>query len=538
MSDDPCHVDPDEPRPRSEDGDPDAAKLLEDMTSAGNVGTPPEAVGGVTPPGMGRVAMRGGISTTASRVATVGIGLVATAALARLLRPEDFGLVAKVTALTGLINLLGELGTSIAVVQAPALNRDQEAAFFWWNGLVSLGLGVILAAASPLIAAFYADTRVIGITLIIALAVTIRGVGVVPLALLRRRCAFTTVSVIHVAATVFAAIVAVMLTRPLGHYALPAQTAALAVMTTLGAVVVSGGIPGIRFRRTGIGGQFRLGMNFTAIGLVNYFARNLDNILIGKYISEAALANYTKAYGLLMLPLSQVAQPISQVAVPTLSRLQDRPEEYRRIFLRGASLSFLVQVPASILVACAARPLVLTMLGDQWTRAIPIFYALAPAVLTSTTAPGTYWIIPSLGLAGRQFWIVCVNTAIIISAIVVGLRFGVLGVAYAFSAASVLLRYPSLLYSMKPSPVGVHEFLATGLVPLGASVIAGASCLGAAAAWEPTSAPLALLYRSLVFTIVYVVCVWRTSPGRRAWAMTRRHLLPKLPGKLAGCSTS
>ena len=486
----------------------------------------------------GRDSLRGGVLITASKFVVVVVGLAGTAVLARVLHPADFGLVAKVTALTGLVNLLSETGTAIAIVQAPSLSQRQRSAFFWCNSAVALLLAILLAIVSPFISAFYGDTRVLTISLAIAVAVGVRCVGVVPMSLLRRERRFGTLAAIQVTATSLSIATAIGLSGVLGFWALVIQVVVLSVANTLLAIAVAGGLPPILFRGAGIRRQFNLGMGFNASAAINYFSRNLDNILIGKFIGEVALANYTKAYGLLMLPLSQIAQPISQVAVPTLSRLQDRPDEYRRQFLTGASLSFLVQIPAAVFVACAAEPMVLTMLGDQWTDAVPIFYALAPAVLVSTTAPGSYWIVPSLGLAGRQFWLVCINTTAIVAAITIGLRYGVIGVAYGFSVASVLMRYPSLCYSMKPSPVGVHEFLATGLVPLAASVIAGASCMGAAAPWEPTTAPIALVYRGSVFITVYVACVMRTSPGRQAWAMTRRHLLPKLPGRLAGWSSS
>lgn len=472
-----------------------------------------------------RSSLTGGVLTTASRMIVVAVGLAGTAVLARVLEPADFGLVAKVTALTGLVNLLSETGTAIAIVQAPTLSRRQTSAFFWWNTGIALALAIVLAASSPLIAAFYNDRRVSGIALLIAVAVAVRCVGVVPMSLLRRERRFGTLAWIQVVATLLSLFVAVASAATVGYWALVIQTAVLCTANTVLAVSAAGGLPPIVFRGTGIREQFNLGMGFNASATINYFSRNLDNILIGKYVGEAALASYTKAYGLLMLPLSQVAQPISQVAVPTLSRLQDRPSEYRRQFLIGASLSFLVQVPASVFVACAAEPIVLTILGDQWTDAIPIFYALAPAVVVSTTAPGSYWIVPSLGLAGRQFWLVCINTTAIVLAIVVGLRFGVLGVACGFSAASVIMRYPSLLYSMKPSPVGVHEFLATGLPPLASSLVAGAACTAAVWVWEPPAAPLALLYRLSVFGVAYIACIARTSAARRAWVLVRQHLL-------------
>ena len=477
-------------------------------------------------PTTGRVAMRGGLSTTVARLAVVFIGLAGTAVLARLLTPADFGLVAKVTALTGIVNLLGEVGISIAVVQASELNGRQIAAFFWWNALVSVGLGTILILVSPLIAAFYRDSRVVSITMIIATAITIRGIGVVPMAVLRRNCQFTTMAAVQISAATVAVPTAIVLSQRVGFYSLAIQIAAMAMTTTILAIACTGGLPKLLLRGTGIGDQFKLGLNFTAQGLINYFARNSDNILIGRYVGETALANYSKAYGLLMLPLSQIAGPLSQVAVPILSRLQDRPTEYRRQFLVGSSLSFLVQLPAAILVTCTARPLVLTLLGGQWESAIPIFYALAPAVVVSTTAPGTYWIIPSLGLAKRQLPIVIVNTIVVVIAIAIGLQYGVLGVAVGFTLASTLLRYPSLRYAMKPSSVATGEFLMTGLTPLLASLASAIGMWALVWLWEPAMAPLALIYRIILFTAFYAALVWPTTAGRRLVMLMKQHLLP------------
>ena len=121
------------------------------------------------------------------------------------------------------------------------------------------------------------------------------------------------------------------------------------------------------------------GANVTLFDLVNYFHRNLDNVLIGKVWGDEPLGYYSRAYALLMLPIQRIRGPLNTVAFPALSRLHGQPEEYRKYFRRLVSAVAYGSMPLTAFLFVASRPLVEIALGPGWSGVVPLFAVLAIA---------------------------------------------------------------------------------------------------------------------------------------------------------------
>jgi PST family polysaccharide transporter len=219
------------------------------------------------------------------------------------------------------------------------------------------------------------------------------------------------------------------------------------------------------------------GGHLTGFNLLNYLTRNGDNILIGRFLGSAPLGIYAKAYGLLMFPVQQINAPLNGVVLPALSRLQGKPDEFRRYFLRAVEVLAFIGMPIIIFSFADARVLVLAVLGPKWLGAVEIFRLLAPAALVGTVNVAPVWIFTSLGRTDRQFLWGAVSTPIILAGFLVGLRWGAAGVAASFSITFGISFLLLVFDACRHSPVRLRNLAAVLLLPFCMSALAAGTTI-------------------------------------------------------------
>ncbi len=392
-------------------------------------------------------SVRGGAVTMASQGAKFFLGMGSTVVLARLLTPQDFGLIAMVTAVTGFVAVFKNMGLSMATVQRAEVNHGQISTLFWINVILSLGVMLVTAALAPVIAWFYGEPRLTWITLALAGAFIFGGLTVQHQALLRRNMRFGTLALIGIIGMVVGIVTAVIAAwYGAGYWALVLMQLATAITSAIAVWVVCGWRPGLPVRRSGVREMLAFGGNLTGFSFLNYFARNADNLLIGKFWGSGQLGLYSKAYGLLLLPLRQIKRPITAVTIPALSRLQNDPETYRRYYYRAISTIAFITMPLVAMLAALSHEIIPIVFGKQWTDSAIIFKLLAFAAFFQPVLGTTDWVFISLGQTKRMMYWGLIGVPAIILSFVVGLPWGVLGVATSYTICSVvIIAVPSLL---------------------------------------------------------------------------------------------
>jgi len=478
---------------------------------------------------LGRATMSAGMYTMISQITTTVIKMAGMMVLARIIAPASFGLIAKVASIVGLTSLIGDFGISVPIIQSKEISQKQLSSLFWVIVGVGGSLAVAVVVASPAIAWFYSDPRVISVAMMSAVSLLLRTPATHHTAMLRRRLQLGRLAIVEVVAAIVSIAVAITLAMlDFGYWALLFQAMVFAGATTLGATLATGWFPDWHFSLGEIKEKLKMGGNFTAGTIMNYIARNGDNVLIARVWGEASCAFYTKAYGLLLLPVQQISGPMGKVAVPALSRLQDEPERYNRFFYRGCTISFVLQIPIVIFAAFAGREIVLAMLGPAWAAAVPIFVALTPALFIAATGPATSWVFLSRGDTDRWFKMVIVNSIGTILAFFVGVKYGPIGVAMGFSISAVLLRIPNILYCFQPTTLQLGKFLGLMVPPILCSVVS--VLVGFAVIhWSGFANPwLVVTLKAMVFFLVYLVTISMTSAGRIALETIRPHIPKRL----------
>ena len=461
--------------------------------------------------------VRGGAVTLGAQAVKFVLQLVSTAVLARLLTPNDFGLIAMVAAFTGFVSLFNDLGLSMATVQRQHITHDQVSTLFWINVALSLLFMLLAAVVAPAFAWFYGEPRLTLITLATAATFIFGGLTAQHTALLRRQMRFTPLALIEIASLAAGITTAITLASlGFGYWSLVAMTAAAAAATMLLTWLSSGWKPGLPKRRSGVRPMLAFGGSLTAFNFLNYFTRNADNVIVGTMLGAPTLGIYSRAYNLLMLPISQINDPIGGVAMPALSRLQNDPAGFRRYYVRAIQTLAFATMPLVLFCFVATDAIILTILGPQWTDAVSVFrwLALGAFVGTINFAPG--WLCVSLGRANRQLYWAILSAPLAVLAFFVGAHWGVDGVAAAFSVSWTLLFILFVVYACYGSPVRLRDLVRCLWRIVAASVLAGIG-LGilAEALWPELSPGARLIGDGLLFATMYLGC-WMVIPGGRA----------------------
>jgi len=437
--------------------------------------------------------------------------------LARLIAPQDFGLIAMVASISNFVKLFRDLGLSQATIQKAEINHSQVSTLFWLN--VGLGTVVMLVAAAlaPAIASFYSEPRLISITLCMACGFAISGFAVQHQALLNRQMRYGTIASIQVTAAsvgVATAIISALLGA--GYWALVIMELATALTSTVGVWVMCSWRPGLPTRHSNVRSMVAFGSNLTGFSILNYFSRNLDNILIGRYWGAQQLGLYAKAYQLLYIPIQQINTPISKVVIPALSRLQTDPKRYRAYYYKAILLIVTFGMPLVGILFVSADKAILLLLGPAWMDTVKIFRALSIACFISTFNVATGWVYISLGRPDRQFrWAAFFTSPTNVMIFLVSVRWGALGVALAYSLSRPILQLLSVIHCYKGTPLRLIDLLITLSRPAAASISAAAALIGFNQLFPTNMNVLMSLLADCALYVLFYLCVWIVLPNGR-----------------------
>lgn len=376
-----------------------------------------------------------------SKYATILVQLVITAVLARLLTPADFGQVAIVTVFTSFFSLFSDMGVSNAIIQYRQLDTRDFEKLFTFSVILALGLtGPFCALAWPL-SAFYADMGLVPLFLASSPTLLFNTLNMVPNGIMLREKRFRSIGVrLIVTTAVSGAVTVVLALVGWGAYALVLQTVLQALLVLVWNLVSS------PLRRLDIHFMAPLKLIFAytsfqmGFNTVNYFARNLDNLLVGRVFGDTPLGYYDKAYKLTTYPLGVFSGVIAGIVQPYMAEHQKEPEVIWDFWRRITKLISLVGAfIAAAMVACS-REVVLLFYGSQWIASVPLFAALAvsiyPQLLESTT--GAFY--QSIGRTDLLFRFGVINTCCTVALLVAGLVTGDLQMVACCVAAAFVLK--------------------------------------------------------------------------------------------------
>jgi PST family polysaccharide transporter len=453
--------------------------------------------------------IRGGLARLCAQGASFILRLLSLMVLARLLEPKDFGLVGMVTAFTGVLSLFRDFGLSTAAVQRTTVTDEQISTLFWINLLVGALLALLSVALAPVIASFYHEPRLVGVTAVLAAGFLFNAAGVQHSALLQRQMRFTAMAVINTVGLIVGSVIAIAgAMAGYGYWALVAMTVTSPLIATIGFWLVAAWVPGMPQRRAGIRSMMHFGGTITLNGLVAYIAYNFEKVLLGRFWGADSIGIYGRAYQLVSIPTDNLNSAVGEVAFSALSRVQDDAKRFRSYFLKGYSLVLAMTVPATVACTLFGTDVVFVVLGPKWSEAVPIFRLLAPTILIFALINPLGWLLYSLGFVGRSLKIALVFAPIMIAGYVIGLPYGPKGVAFSYSAVMTLWVFPHIAWCVHRTMISFWDVLVAVSRPLASSIVAAGLALGAQSLcgrWLSPLPRLILEFSVLFFTYVGIL---------------------------------
>ncbi len=457
-----------------------------------------------------RKTMHGALVSTVGQGASFVLRIGSMMVLARLLAPEDFGLVAMVIACTGFLDLFRDFGLSMAAVQRMSVSREQHSTLFWINLAVGVLLAALCAVTAPILVAFYHEPRLFWIGMVIGLGFIFNGAAAQHRAILQRDMRFTVLTALDVISLIGSTAVGVaMAAAGQGYWSLVAMNICPSAMGAAGVWAAARWIPGLPRMGTEVRSMLGFGTTVTLDGIITFITYNADKVLLGRFWGSQALGIYGRAYQLVNIPTANLNSTISLVVFPALSRLQNDPERLRSYFLKGYGLFLSLVMPITMGCALGADDIVHVFLGPRWAAAAPVVRLLAPTILTFGLLNPLSWLLLSTGRAVRSLYIGLLIAPVVILGELAGLRDGPTGAAVGLSVATALLVLPVIFWATHKTPITAGDTLKVIWCPLASILIAAGSVLACSNFIHSITSPLLRLIAANAGLFgIYFIVLW------------------------------
>ena len=388
--------------------------------------------------------------SAASKYGAMCVQFSVSLLLARLLAPEYFGLIGMATVVTGFAKTLKSLGFNAAIIQRKDLDQALLSTLFWVNVGFCGFITLMVILASPVATWIYQDDRVAPLVAVLALNILINSFATVPSSLLQRRLEFKKLAIREIGGVTASAVVGITCALSgFGVWSLALASITYSVTNVVLLNVVEPFWPSWTIDRLRLMECLKFGLNITGYNIFNYFSKHADSLIIGVFLGPLALGYYSLAYRFMQLPRNSMSRLIARVLFPKLSELQDADEKLARAFLRTVCAVAIVTFPAMAGLALLADPFIHVFLGMKWLPAAPIVSMLAVvgAIQSLTFLSGPIYL--SKGRADWMFrWGIFVSITYVIS-FLVGVRWGLNGVAFCYMMANLFLFLPELAIPFK-----------------------------------------------------------------------------------------
>lgn len=351
--------------------------------------------------------------------------LIVNAILARILSATDYGIVAIITVFSTFFTTFSDMGFGVAVIQNKKLSKYDIDNIFSFTIYMSIILMLIFAGCSKFIAEFYKNPVYVPLGILLSISLLFNSANMVPNGILNRNKKFVILAVRTTLVYFFSAIITIILAVVgLRYYALAIQAVLTAVFTFLWNIITTKPKFYFNFEFKSVKKVINYSGYQFAFNVVNYFARNLDNLLTGKFMGSAQLGYYDKAYNLMLYPVNNLTGVVSPVLHPILSDYQNNYELIYIKYMKVFKILFCIALYIAPLCYLASNEIVDIMYGNNWGDAASCFKYLSLAIIPQMLNSSTGGIFQAIGNTKLLFWNSCINTAITVIAILIGIFFG------------------------------------------------------------------------------------------------------------------
>lgn len=466
------------------------------------------------------------VGNTGSTIVRFGIGIVIT----RILSPEDYGLVAMLAIFIGVGDALIDSGFSQALIQKKKPTQVDYSSVFFLNILIALSLYFLLWVSSQLIATFYEEPVLRQLTIILSLSLIINSLTAVQSTLLAKELRFKEISKFRVASTIISGAVAIpMAIKGLGVWSLIGLTLSQGGSFSLLVWMQSKWRPSLTFSISSIRQLFGFGSRILGIGLLDNIFLHLNKLIIGKYFYAAELGLYNRAYNYRDLVSKSMLGIVNSVAFPAFSKIRNDNKSIMANYQCVSELATYLITPSLALLAFAAEPLIRFLITDKWIQSVPYLQVLCIAGLFYPVSGLQVSIFKAIGRVNTYFRIITIHKITIVMAIIIAIRWGVIGLVSAQVFTMFLVFFLGAIYIKKYLRIKLTvQMIAFFKYPFFGAVFFYASYRFANSI---TSDDLLLICLQTVFgpAIYFLWALFaKTEGSHQAIKLMKEHVLPRL----------
>jgi len=410
------------------------------------------------------------------RIGQQGIHFVIVIILARLLAPEQFGLIGMLAVFIAVARVFIQGGFDAALIQKKEATDVDESSIFYLNILVGFLAAGLLCLVSPWIADLYNRPSLRPLTCALSVTLVIDSFASVQTALLIKRIDFKTQLKVGVAATILSGAIGItMAVKGLGVWSLVGQHIGSSFFRSLFLWLLSTWRPKLICSFRSLREMFRFGSHLLASSLLNTIFENIHLVVIGKLFSAAQLGLYSGARRIQRLPTLSITTVVIQVVFPVFSMIQDDPVRLKRAMRRAATMLAFVHFPFMVGLALLAKPLVYLLLTEKWVALIPWLQLLCVASLLYPFYALHLNLLKAKGRSDLYFKLEVLKKILIVVMIAITYRWGVTGLIWGQIVLSLLCYNVNSYYTRRLIHYTFKEQLAD-LAPYAAiSVLMGTS---------------------------------------------------------------
>lgn len=399
--------------------------------------------------------------------------------LARILFPEQFGLIGMAVIFTGFIQTINELGLTSALIQRKKeLMTPKHFHTSFWTGLLwSIILFLIMTfAIAPLGAAFYNEPILISLITVMSISIIFTPFSIVNKAILTRQMNFKSIAKVENLASLIAGVISIILAYcGAGVWSLAFNSVAVVIIVVPLYLRFCDWRPKFLWDKQAFRDIFGFGIFTSMTNLINYLINNFDYLIIGKMVSAPALGAYTFAFILTDTIKNRIASVISNVMYPVYANLQSDKASSKVLYIKVVEYNCILIFPIMLSLFIFAEPLILKLFGDKWVDSIFPTQLLAAAVMLQLLVFSNTTLIRGLGFANFEFRLQFIKALIYMPVLFAGVYYnGIIGAAWAVlinrALAVVITIVTFRIFGLNYS---LHDFYSSIKTPFKASIISG-----------------------------------------------------------------
>ncbi len=377
-----------------------------------------------------------------------GIQFVIGIILARLLLPEQFGLIAMLTIFMAIGESFLDSGFGAALIQKRDITQTDLSSVFYFNILIGLSAAVLLSISAPLIASFYKQPDLISLTRAMSLIIMINSFRLIQYTIATRELNFKLITKVSILSNTISGIIGItMAYAGYGVWSLVAQQISRSLLVTLLLWILNSWRPSLIFSFSSLRNMFWFGSRMLASGLLNQIFINIYSLVIGRLFSASSLGFFTRAKTLSDLPTQSLATMVGRVTFPVFSSIQDDIPRVKSGMKKALTTLALITFPLMIGISVTARPLILTLFTDKWAEAIPYLRVLSLIGLLYPLHLINLNVLQALGRSDLFFRLEIIKKVLIIINIAVTWRWGIMAITYGIMITSLISYYLNSYYN-------------------------------------------------------------------------------------------